>query len=199
VGALVELGAENALSLADEPIAVLRERVLLGLRYTFSWLKAVRQSVGAFPVVDAVSGGPTIADAAGWELRIREMQTALRGLLDIMPPSDVFPGNDVVAAYERVSHGYAQLYRDLSLSMSSLPARGLLDQASDLVDAVFQAPAAAATAIAESASNAIARLLGGTAAAIWSALWPWLLVAGAAGLVYVFRAPLGRAIGKVAA
>jgi hypothetical protein len=41
-------------------------------------------------------------------------------------------------------------------------------------------------------------LLGNTAAALWTNLWPWLLLAGGAGLVYLFRAPLARALGKVA-
>jgi len=62
---------------------------------------------------------------------------------------------------------------------------------------VLRAPVAASKAIVEQTTKAIRDLLGNTAAAIWSALWPVILIGGAAGVVYLFRAPLGRALGKV--
>lgn len=192
----VSPAVESVLSFADEPIEVLRDRVLQAMRYTFSWSRAVGEGAG---VLGAAGGAPGALAAAAWQQRIAGMQAALRELLVMMPLSDRFAGRDAVAAYERVSQGFAQLYRELVLSAATLPRPDLLDQLGDLGSAVFQAPAAAITTVAEQASNAIARALGGTAGAIWSALWPWLLVAGGVGLIYLFRAPAGRALAKVTA
>jgi hypothetical protein len=183
-----EPAAESTLSFADAPVAELRERVLRALRYTFSWADAVASNADPLDMIPS-----------DFEVRVSQMQDALRALLNLLPPSDIFPGKDAVAVYEHTSESFAQLYRDLSTSLEGLPARPLLDELGDLGKAVFQAPAAAITAVAESATNAIARALGGTAAALWSNLWPWLLVAGGVGIVYVFRAPLGRVVAKVAA
>lgn len=189
-------GVESTLSFADAPVAELRERLIRALRYTFSWSSAVG---GGGNLLEVASGGPSPIDAAIWQTRIDDVQKALRFVLASMPLSDVFATTEAKGAYEHVSEGFAQLYRDLALSRSTLPRPDLLEQLGDLGKALFDAPAAAITAAAETASNAIARALGGTAAAIWSALWPWLIVAGVAGTVYVFRAPLLRAVSKVSA
>lgn len=188
---------ESTLGIADEPTAELRDRVTNALRYTLSWLGAL--TPGALGALDVVAGNTDPVELIAFRGRITDMQTALRGLLDMLPLSDVFAGKDAKAAYERVSQGFAQLYRDLALSRSTLPRPELLEQLGDLGAGIFRAPAAAITTVAEEAAGAIAKALGGTAGALWSNLWPWLLVAGGVGLVYVFRAPLGRALGKVAA
>lgn len=189
--------AESVLGFADgELISDLRERLLLALRYSFSWLRAVAPNSGA--VLNTVTGSYDPIAAVAFAARIHDMQTTLRALLDMMPPSDLFPGNDAVAGYKAASAAWAQLYRDLALSLTAMPQRDLLDQVGDLGQAMLDAPVAAISTIAESASNAIARTLGNTAGAIWSNLWPWLLVAGALGLAYVFKGPLLRAVGKVA-
>src|SRR5262252_4442613 len=84
---------ESVLSFADEPIATLRDRVTLALRYSFSWLDALNPGVGV--ALDVATGSYDPIVAAGFIARVRDMQTALRALLDLMPPSDIFPGKDV--------------------------------------------------------------------------------------------------------
>lgn len=182
--ALLDVTAESALSFADAPSLELRERIDRAFRYTVSW--------------SAAAGSALDRNGAPFAKRIDNTQSALKGLYALIPPDSVFPGDDAKAAYERVSAEYAQLYRDLVFSADTLPEPALLERLAGFGQSLFDAPSAALTGIAETASNAVARALGGTAAAIWSALWPWLLVAGAAGAIYVFRAPLGRALGKVA-
>jgi len=189
---------ESTLSFADgTPVLELRDRIYTALGYTFSWMQAL--SPGSGVVLNVVSGVYDPAEASGLAARVSDMQTALKGLYAMFTPELVFAGNDAVATYNNVSAAFAQLYRDLVLNKNTLPRPDLLDQVGDVATGIFQAPAAAITAIAEKASNGVARALGGTAAAIWSALWPWLLLAGAVGVVYVFRRPLSRALGKVSA
>lgn len=195
---------ESTLGTADAPVLELRDRIETALRYTFSWSKAVG-SVGVLDFVpgmsakplNIVTGATNPLDAATFQSRISAMQDALKSLYALLTPDLVFPGNDAAAAYERASTTFAQLYRDLQLSKETLARPDQLDELSGIADGFFDAPAAAITAVAEKASNGIAKALNGTAAAIWSALWPWLLVAGAVGVVYVFRRPLTRALGKV--
>lgn len=188
---------ESTLGLADAPVLELRDRISAALRYTFSWSKAL--SPGSGVVLNVAAGAYDPIAAAEFGKRISDMQDALRALYSLLPPDLVFVGNPQKTAYESVSAAFAQLYRDLALSADTLPRPELLQQLGDLGSAALNAPAAAATTLAQEIANALARLLGGTAGAIWAALWPWLLVAGGAGVVYVFRAPLGRALGKAAA
>lgn len=189
--------AESTLGFADAPISELRDRVLRGMRFTFSWASALSdaQSSPAF----LVSGSDGAAAALALQVRVAAMQDALSALLNMLRPSDLFAGKDVVAGYEQTSQTFAQLYRDLALSLATLPQRALLDQLGDLGSAVFKAPAAVAKTLAEEIAQLIRNLLGNTAAALWSNLWPYLLIAAGVGLAYVFRAPLLRALGKVSA
>ena len=181
---LATVSAEHALSFADAPIAELRDRIDLAFRYTVSWASAAG---------DYAAG----ADGVNFAYRIDAMQTSLRQLYALMPLSDTFPGKDAKAAYENVSQQYAQLYRDLVFSADTLPQPTLLEYAASFGQALIDAPVAAITGAMEKIANGAAKALGGTAGAIWSALWPWLLVAGGAGAVWLFRAPLLRALGKV--
>ncbi len=191
---------ESTLGTADAPNLELRDRIISALGYTISWSKAV--AGGISNTLTAGPDGSYIDESAALTqlaARVSQMQQALTGLLALIPVDGVFPTKDAVAKYEDVSAGFAQLYRDLTLNAATLPQPGLLDTASGIASGFFEAPGAVLSTLAEDASNSIARTLGKTTAAIWSALWPWLLLAGGVGLVYVFRAPLGRALGKVAA
>lgn len=172
---------ESTLSLADEPIETLHKRIAQAFRYCASWFDAVKGS----------------GHEAEWGKRIADVMNELTATLAIMPLLDVFPGNQAKASYQQASADFAQLYRDLALSADTLPKRALLDQLGDIPTALFQAPTAAAKWIAEQAAQTIGNVLGNTVAAIWRNLWPFLLVAGGAGVVWLFRAPLGRALGKV--
>ncbi len=182
---LGDVTAESALSFADEPVLILRQRLDRAFRYTVSW--------------SAAAGDALDRDGVSFSSRIDDVQLAIKVMYTLIPPDSVFIGKDAKAAYERLSAGYAQLYRDLVFSAETLPQPALLEKLAGLGQALLDAPTAAITGAAESISNAIARVLGGTAAALWSNLWPWLLLAGAAGGVWIFRAPLARAVGKVAA
>jgi hypothetical protein len=188
--------AESVLSFADEPVPVLRDRIALALRYTFSWDKALSEARTSLAYG---TSDPLLTDLRPLEARVSAMQQALRGLLDMIPADGEFVGRDQKAAYEATSAAWTQLYTDLSLSLATLPQRPLLDQLGDLGAAFFRAPAAAAVTLAEQIAKMLRDLLGGAAAALWSNLWPWLLVAGGVGLVYVFRAPLARVVSKVSA
>lgn len=179
-----DVSAESVLSIADEPVDVLRQRIQLALRYTFSWMDA--------------AGDASDRDGVPFSKRISDVQTALFVLLDLIPAGSVFIGKDAKAAYERVSRGYAELYRDVVFSADTLPQPSLIEVLGDLGTAAFKAPVAAAKTAAQMIADSIRQLLGNTAAALWTNLWPWLLLAGGAGLVYLFRAPLARALGKVA-
>jgi len=185
-------GVESTLGIADAPSLELRDRVLKALGYTISWAKAVAGGLS-----NTFTNGADSDVLTGLAGRVSDMQTALQALLVLIPVDSVFPGKDAAARYEEISAAFAQLYRDLVFNAATLPQPGLLDTASGLASAVFDAPAAAVTSLAEMIANAIARALGGAAAAIWRALWPFLLAGGAVGVVYVFRAPLGRLVGKV--
>jgi hypothetical protein len=181
---LADVSAESALGFADAtPIVELRERIDRAFRYTVSWSSA--------------AGDATDRSGAPFKARIDNVQWALRGLYGLMPLSDTFAGKDAVAAYNQVSALYAQLYRDLATSADTLPQPALLETVAGIGKAMIDAPVAAATGAMEQLANGVARLLGGTAGALWSALWPWLLLAGGAGAIWLFRAPLGRALGKV--
>ncbi len=173
---------ESTLGFADAPTDELRGRLINAFRYTASWFGAVEGS-------DSV---------ATWSGRISDVMNEITATLALIPPGGVFAGNDAVAAYNKTSTDFAQLYRDLALSSDSLPRPDLLTQLGDLGSAFIDAPVAAARILAEQTANGVAKVLGNTAAAVWHSLWPWLLVVGAAGAIYVFRAPLGRALGKVA-
>ncbi len=188
-------GVESTLSFADAPSLELRERLFKAQGYTLSWLKAIAFNSSPLSLVLAEATIPALAD---FYTRIVSLRLQLANLVDGIPPDGVFPGKDAAAAYEATSKTFAQLYRDLAFNRATLPSPDLLERVTELSSAVFQAPAAAITTLAEQAANAISKALGGTAAAIWRNLWPWLLLAGAGGVVYVFRAPLMRAFGKVA-
>ena len=200
---------ESTLSFADEPIDTLRDRILLAMRYTFSWDKVLRDAQGGFIasvdsaletiVTPVLAADDDVTEVAALRARVSAMQADLSALLDMMPLSDTFPGKSAVAAYNAASATFAQLYRDLVTSAATLPQRPLLDQAGDALSAAIHAPAVAAKTLAEQLAQMLKDLLGGTAAAIWLKLWPFIVIAGAAGAVYVFRAPIGRAIKKAAA
>lgn len=185
---------ESTLGFADgTPNDELRARLLTATRYCASWFQAVQSG-------DAVSDTIVARDnnSVMFSQRIADVLDEITATLAQLPPDGLFPGNDAVAAYNQTSADFAQLYRDLALSADSLPRPDLLTQLGDIGSAFLNAPVAAAKTLAEQIADAIRKLLGNTAAAVWHALWPWLLVAGAAGAVYVFRRPLGRALGKVA-
>ena len=181
---------ESTLGTAEgTPISELRPRLDKAIGYIGSWYDAV----GSGDPFDLFSAAPV------WSDRIGAVLSEINGVQAMMPPSDLFPGKDAVAAYNHASADFAQLYRDLLFSADTLPQPAVLDQVSDFFKVAIHAPVAAAKTLAEILADEIKKLLGNTAAAIWHALWPWILVAGAAGVVYVFRAPLGRALGRVAA
>src|SRR5437867_2213169 len=95
---LYPTSAESLLGFADgELIEDLRTRLTNALRYTFSWQQAINPDVGVALETAAGSYDPIVA--AGFLVRISDMQTALDALLNMMPPSDLFPGKEVVAQY----------------------------------------------------------------------------------------------------
>lgn len=186
------ISTESLLGLADDTSLVLRDRLLTAKTYTVSWIKAVGGGGFGAELLDSVTGGGAGAD--DWEPQIVAMQAQLDACLSAIPVDSVFPSKAAVVLYNKTSGNWAQLFRALYLSSDTLPEPDLLTQAASLSDAILQAPAAAAKTLAQQISNALAKLVGGTVAA----LWPWLALGGLAVGVYVFRAPLGRLVGKVA-
>lgn len=185
---------ESTLGFADEPVPELRDRLILAMRYTFSWQKALSEAAGS---LQYGASDPLLQGVHPLEARVAAMQAALSGLLDAIPPDGQFVSVDQKQAYEATSATFAQLYRDLATSLATLPQLPLIDQLGQLGAGVFKAPAAAVKTLAEQIAQMLRDILGGTIAAIWSNLWPYLLIAAGAGLVWLFRVPLLAAARKV--
>lgn len=174
-----DLGPESLLGVAEgETAQELRNRLDLALRYIANWYRATDDSEGK--VI--------------WWVRIDQTRALVEEAFRLCNPADIFPGRDGVAAYNAASASFAELWRALTLSADTLPRRDLIDIAADYFDAVVETPGY----LTKKITNTITEGIGGALGAALGNLWPWLLLAGAAWAIWTFRAPLSRAIGKVA-
>jgi hypothetical protein len=180
MGADVEnLGPESLLGVDAEGEAAqdVRDRLALATRYLANFYRATKGS----------------DDQALWWQRIDtqrakvERAYALAGTAE----NQLFLGDEARAAYVDAAATWPQLWRDLKLSSDTLKEPSLLDRAAS----VAENPLAFLPTFSEGLSKAV----GDSLAAIARQLAPWLLLAGAAGVVYVFRKPLMAAAAKVSA
>jgi hypothetical protein len=177
---LVSLGPESLLSIPDgEDAQTLHDRLDLALRYLANWYKA--------------TDGAT--DKAIWWTRIDQVRAKVEAAERAINPGLIFPGNTEIALYNDAALNFPQLWRDLTLSADTLPEPGLLDRAADLFDTVLETPGYIIHKVASAAGKA----LGDGAKDLVYQAWPFLALAAAAGVVYFFRVPLGRALSKGAA
>lgn len=175
-----DLGAEGLLGDVDADALdaqEARDRLALASRYLANWYRATKGST----------------DQDIWWAKIDAeralVEEAYRQASDMS--SAGFLTRAARAAYTAASMGWAPLYRELKLSPDTLTSPDLIDQAADLL----HAPLAFIPTVAESVSKAIGNTLGG----IVRPIFPWLIGGVALGLVYVFRKPIGDALGKVSA
>jgi hypothetical protein len=177
---LVSLGPESLLSLPDgEDAEALHNRLDVALRYLANWYKATD---GA-------------ADKAIWWTRIDQVRAKVEAAERAITPGIIFPGIQEIALYNDAAKDFPQLWRDLTLSADTLPEPGLLDRAADLFDTVIETPGYIITKVASAAGSALGQ---GAKDLVYQA-WPFLALAVVAGVVYFFRAPLGRALSTGAA
>jgi hypothetical protein len=167
-----DFGPEGLLGTPDgQDAQTLRDRLALALRYLVNWYRATDG-----------------ANRALWWPKIDALRAKIERAYKLADPAQLFLGNTGVAAYTDAANDFPALWRELSLASSSLLRPDLLDRAAPFVDAVLEAPGIALTGI----SNSITKGVGGALGSALGNLWPYLLLAGGAALVYVFRVPLAR-------
>jgi hypothetical protein len=177
-----DLGAESLLGPdADEDAQTLRDRLALATRYLANWYKATKDSAGQAVWWQRIDAERTKVEAAYSELAKQE--------------NTYFAGRIAKAYYMDAAAGWPQLWRDLKLSADTLPDPSLLDSAADLLTTIAHTPSAAIADV----GNEIGKAIGGSLGNLWRQAWPWLLVAGGVGVVYMLRKPLALAASKAVA
>ncbi len=173
------LGAESLLGVdaEGEEAQDVRDRLALATRFLANWYRATKGSED---------------QAVWWQKidaeRIRvERAYALAGTAE----NQVFLGTEARAAYVDAAAGWPGLWRELKLSAATLAEPSLLDRAASIAEAPLS--------FLPSFSEGLSKAVGDSLAAVMRQLAPWLLVAGAVGVVYVFRKPLGALASKVSA
>lgn len=171
------LGAESLLGVDAEGEAAqdVRDRLALASRYLANWYRATKGS----------------DDQATWWQRIDDQRRKVEDAYELASASgnELFLGTAARAAYVDAAAGWPQLWRDLKLSADTLPEPSLLDQAASLASAPF--------AMLPTLGNELGKAIGGALGSLVRQLFPYILVAGAAGVVYVFRAPIMAVVAKV--
>jgi hypothetical protein len=163
------LGASSVLGIADgELTADLHSRLDLALQYIANWYKATK--------------GSDNQDV--WWTQIDQVRAKV---------DDVFPSSSEVAMYNDASASYAALYTQLYASYDTLPQPALIDQAADLATTIVQTPSYVITWLA----GLVGKTVNDAAKNLFLEAWPVLLVAGAAGVLYLFRRPLSRLTGAL--
>jgi hypothetical protein len=174
----VDLGPESLLGIPDgEDAQTLRDRLELALRYIANWYKATK--------------GSDNQDI--WWARIDQVRAKVEAAFRAADPGKVFLGNSDVALYNEAALAFPGLWRELTLSRDTLPDPGLIDILASVADTLIETPGFLVSKV----TNSLAKGVGAGVASIWANLWPVLVLAGVAGLVYVFRAPLAAAAGKL--
>jgi hypothetical protein len=184
------LGTESLLGDPEgEDAQTLRDRLALSTRYLANWYRATESSAAK-----TISGRPP--DQAVWWAKIdlvrRKIELAYQDLLN--PLSQYFAGPVAKADYQDASNAWAQLYRELLLSVETIDA-SLIDVAADFGDMLAHSPALLVASVGNEAGKAI----GGALGLFLAKTWPYLVGAGVLFTIYIFRVPLVRAVGKVAA
>jgi hypothetical protein len=174
-----DLGAEGLLGPdAEGQLAQdVRDRLALATRYLANWYRATKGS----------------DDQALWWQKIDTERAKVERAYEIAgrQENQLFLGREALAAYVDAAEGWPSLWRELKLSSDTLVEPSLLDRAAGIVENPL--------AFLPTVSEGLAKAVGDSLAGIARQLAPWLIVAGVAGAVYVFRRPLMRLAEKVGA
>jgi hypothetical protein len=169
------LGAESLLGVPDgEDASTLHDRLDLALRYIANWYKATDDST----------------NRVIWWAQIDQVRAKVEAAEKAIDPAALFPGTKEVNLYNDAALAFPGLWRALTLSADTLPQPGLLDIAADFFETALQTPGYIVTKVASAAGAA----LGQSAKDFVYQAWPLLALAGVAGVVYFFRAPIARAL-----
>lgn len=176
-----DLGPESVLQDAEgTPATEVRDRLGLALRYIANWYKATRES----------------DDRATWWAKIDACRVKVEEAFAAMDPTKVFPGNAELAVYHEAQLAFPALWRELTLSVDTLPHPDLIDKAASYLETLVQLP----QIVIPDIGDWLARLVGGTLGRILEQLWPWLALAGGGVFLYLLvkSGAAERAIGGLA-
>lgn len=172
-----DLGVENLLGIdgTGQLSSDLRESLALATRYIANWYKATKDS----------------DNKDVWWQKIDTERAKVEAAYNLLLQADQnpFPGNTGIAAYSDAASGWPQLWRDLSLSPDTIDT-SLLNSAADFFTTVAEAPGL----IIPQIGNELGKIVGGTLGNFLAQTWPYIALVGAAGVIYVFRGPLGRMV-----
>jgi hypothetical protein len=172
-------GPEGLLGYADDLDAqTMRDRLALATRYLANWYAATK--------------GSDNQDV--WWARIDQLRAEVEGSYSEMSQdaNTYFAGKTAIANYNQASNDWNSLYNDITLSIDASQL-SVINALPDLPSAILQAPGV----ILPQIGNELGKIIGGTLGQFLRQTWPYLIVAGAVGLVYVFRGPLSKLAGKV--
>lgn len=162
----VDLGPESLLQDAEAtPITDTRSRLNLALRYLANWYRATEGS----------------DEQSVWWVKIDDVRAKVEAAFVAMDPAKVFPGVDELATYHDAQLAFADLWRQLTFSIDTLPRPDLITQAADFVDTLVHMPGTILTTTVDIVTKAAGDA---TKKAITN-LWPVLLVAGVLGGGYL--------------
>jgi len=183
-----ELGSESFIGLHDGPAIVdseaspgqaMRDRLALATMYLSNWYEAVKKS----PNKDI------------WYKRIDTLRAHIETLYKTVsdPKYDLFVSPIINADYDAIGAEWAQLFRDIYTNSDDLIQHNLLTDSVDTLSAIVTSP----LTVLPKLGNDIGAAIGGTIGGFVRQTFPWLIAAGAIGLVYVFREPIGKLINKM--
>jgi hypothetical protein len=172
-------GVENLLGYADDLDAqTMRDRLALATRYLANWYKATKGT----------------DDQGVWWQQIDTLRASVESVYKEMtdPANSFFAAKSTIGHYNDAANAWSDLWRRITLSIDANQI-SLMSALPDLPSAILEAPGV----ILPQIGNELGKIIGGTLGQFLRQTWPYLAVAGAVGLVYVFRAPLSKLAGKV--
>jgi hypothetical protein len=177
VGTNLDLATESFLGDADADELGnqdARAKLALATRYIANWYKA--------------TSGSENKDV--WYQKIDSLRSGVQTLYtQLTADGNPFLSTQQKSDYNAVSGNWADLWRQLMLSTDTID-RTLMSQAADFVTTTLNAPGIAIPAIFQSVGGIINDSVGKFMAQVW----PVIIIAGVAGGIYLFRAPLSRLV-----
>lgn len=174
----LDLGVESLLGTSDDDGSPgLRDRLALATRYLANWYKATSSS----------------DNKDVWWQKIDTVRAKVEATYNelLQPLNSGFLSRQAKADYDDASASWADLWRQLQTSDDTIDV-SLLSQLADFGTTLIQAPGLIIPQITDSLGKA----LGDGTARFFAAAWPFLIGAGVALGVYVFRRPLAALVSK---
>jgi hypothetical protein len=179
VGVESLLGDWDADDLAVD-VQTARDRLVLATRYLANWYAATKDS----------------DNKAIWWQKIDDLRTRVEAAYAVLSKPEntgPFPHPEAKAAYQVAALAWPGLWREITLSGEVNIHFDLIDQAADLLTTIAHTPGA----IVRDIGNEVGKAVGGAAGNLLRWTWPYLILAGALGTVYIFRAPILKWASKV--